>query len=308
VVALAPDEVYVDGTAGCGLDPSFVFNRPIERFDGKAWRELRGSALSGTPHDAFLGAMAVARKGPLWVLAAGDFGQGGVANAILRWKGSTYGPPARRGLSAAQRAALDRAIAANQSPFETPTSWESYRSIVARDDGAVWVVGAEVVATNGGAELQSTPASWFFDGKQWLERPFPPMPALPRFVGSETVSLGEDGSVWAGGDGLFRWDADHWTRVELGFAKPLHVTSVWARNASEIWLVANTKPGGWPPAPLVLHFDGQRLARLVVEAVPGLEAFPSKLAGRGASLWALDRAAVWRRAPATTATGEAQRR
>jgi hypothetical protein len=293
LVARSANEIFVAGTMGCGMDPSYVYNRELERFDGQGWRPLVGSMLPGTPHDQSPGAMAAASRGPLWILASGDSWGGATGNAVLRWQGTSYAPVARHGLGAAERASLARAAASQAAPPPPPKRWESYQAAVARDDGWVWVVGGlhEVVQAGDASDTRVTPASWIYDGVKWSAQPVPPMPALDGREGLMDLSLGEDGSVWAAGGELLEWTAGQWRPVALGWPEPLRVSSVWARNRREVWLVASTVTEAADPSPMVLRFDGTGCRRIGVD---GEAPAVVRVRGRGAALWAISADTVWR--------------
>jgi hypothetical protein len=137
----------------------------------------------------------------------------------------------------------------------------------------------EILAVGGQPEAG---VAWRFDGVAWRRLDLPPVPLLNWVHGvDDTVFLvGNDGVC------LRRRGAGAFERLETGVAAPLW--GVFAVTPSDVWVVGGdaTPRGDAPPAPVLLHFDGDVFEPVALPPVDRTFRAVFKV-------WAADRAHVW---------------
>ena len=289
ILARAANEVYTVGTRTCGHDPSGVTALDLERWDGRAFQVVRSSEPRQDPHVSHVEALAAAPDGPLWGLARGDEWHGPAVGGVFRREKGKWGKAVRFALPS------DWASERTYPParwVDHPTlTYESYVAMAATATGGVWVVGkvrsmAKRLQDKGDDVLHG--AAWRIeaDGRATM--------TVIDDLDLHDVSVAGDGSVWAVGQGLHRFDGKGWSKVPVPLAAPDRLSSVWARSAGDVWMV-NFDKG-------IYHWDGRSIARAPMES--GLE--PRSIRGAGDEVWVVGMFAASRRFPVgAPAPGEA---
>ena len=278
VFARSTAEVYFTGTLGCGLDPSLVSHRALERWDGKAMRSLPSAYLHATPYDSAPGALAAGPTGPLHCIGKGDAESGPPKDGIYRYGKGGWGKPLRFGLP------HDYPAGEPPADWDDATRMESYAALAVNEAGALWVVGKRKAPTADGAGSAVTGLALRLEAGTWTER-------TVDDTSLSDLSIAADGSTWAAGARLWRLAGDAFAPVALGLTGELEVRAVWARSATDVWLVLGetTKRGS---VARVAHFDGARATLVPVDAAGDDE--PARVRGSGDEVWLLGASTAWR--------------
>lgn len=282
VLARSPKEVYFTSTSNCGLDPSLVFQRALERWDGGAMRKVPSAYVHATPHDSVPTRLAAGAKGALVCIGSGDDWSGPPKDGIYRLGPVGWGKALRFGLP------HDYPLGSPPSDWNDATRMESYAALASTEAGAIWIVGKrKAPAESGGDGSTLSGLVLKLEDGRFAERTLDDTSLVD-------VSVGSDGSTWIAGKRLWRLVGDGFERVDLGIAGEHAITSVWARSANDVWLVV-TKETRAGSIARVAHFDGARAVEVTVEGVEPADE-PARVRGNADSVWLVGSTTAYRRA------------
>lgn len=152
------------------------------------------------------------------------------------------------------------------------SAWRAVPSGTTAQLVGVWGSGSrDVWAIGGGASVH-------WDGIAWSPIPVPDATSLSDISGVDASNVWVVGASASTRPLVKRWDGTAWSSVSLGVEEidRLQLTAVWARSASEVWVVGKQDPivhGEEPPGPVVtvvLRWDGAQWSRVPFEATGGL--------------------------------------
>ncbi|HEY3495729.1 MAG TPA: hypothetical protein VGK73_13620 [Polyangiaceae bacterium] len=254
VLARSAAEAYVASDLRCGLDPSGIWPRPLERFDGKTWKAVRVRSPFRDAHESSPDLLAAGGKGPVYVAALGD-----------DW----HGPP-ECGVYELGAKDITASKLCRLPPPEIGGESERIASLVVDGSGTLWVSGAvSSREKEGGA---SKPFLWRRTQGTWHEEPFPD---------SGRLGTSADGSAWLFGKALWLHGATQWERVPFDLPAGVELVDLALNSAKDIWVADNDR---------VLHFDGRRFS-VVPHEEPS---FPfERIYAKDAGVWVRSQFEVW---------------
>jgi hypothetical protein len=258
VAVRSPTEVYVSGLIGCGLDPNRVVSRPIEVFDGKEFRTLRGTSpfqkSEGRSPDVL-----VAGNDSLFVLALGNDWPGPPACAVYEFKRERWSR-----------------LRACPRPLYHPGPVEQFTSLGQDPQGRLWISGRRFPADASEKDTGS-PLLLKQLGKQWHE--------VPIGDTGELVTA-SDGTLWLFGDATWRLDEDSWLKVAA--SHPADASEFAVVGSADHWAISDTR---------IYHYDGQHWTAVVFERPDDQTSSFSHIRASKTQVWVHSPLHVWALVP-----------
>ncbi len=241
VAANSANDVYFSGATKCGLDPNGIFARPIERFDGHAFRDLRTTAAFGDARERSPDVLAVG-AGHTYALALGDDWTGSPRCAVYELHGA--------------RIALIRSC---PEPLRHPIATEEWTDLGVDAEGGLWVSARRTPPNEG----ESTPFLLHWRDTRWTEEG----PA-----DSGILTRGADGTLWLFGSQAWSLAPGDKAWESRPLAVPKDAKGFAVVGPKDIWIAGETG---------MLHYDGLTLTRVPSEVVHGNETVSLVSAGGG---------------------------
>jgi hypothetical protein len=227
VVARSEQEAYVAGDTRCGLDPNGIWLRPLERFDGRGFRDVRGPAPFKDAREQSIAQMLLG-KSSLYLLAAGDEWTGPPLCGVYELK--------------AERTTLLRAC--KQPDPRGDRSNEIFSSLGIDAHGELWI-SAQRLLPGMPDGAPGIPLLLHRRGARWLEEE----PAERGLLRSDA-----HGELWLFAASAWRLTTGGWQKSPLALPRDVRDAAVVAAN--DIWLTT---------AQTVLHYDGDGLRPIPVD-------------------------------------------
>jgi hypothetical protein len=227
VVARSAQEAYVAGDTRCGLDPNGIWLRPLERFDGRGFRDLRGPTPFKDARAQWIAQMVLG-KSSLYLLAAGDEWTGPPQCGVYELRG--------------ERTTLLRAC--KQPDPRGDHSNEIFSSLGIDANGDLWI-SAQRRLPDMPDGAPGIPLLLHRQGARWLEAE----PAEHGLLRSDAR-----GELWLFAANAWRLTPEGWQKSPLALPADLRDAAVVAAN--DFWLTT---------AQTVLHYDGDALRPVAVD-------------------------------------------
>ena len=231
VAANSESDVYFSGTTQCALDPNGIFGRPIERFDGHAFRDLLTTGAFGDARERSPDVLAVG-AGHTYVLALGDDWRGPPMCAVYELHGA-------------------RITEIRRCPevLLHPITAEVLTALGVDAAGGLWVSGRRYPPNDGA----STPLLLHWHDARWTEEG----PA-----DSGTLTRSADGTLWLFGSQAWSLAPSGKAWEASPLAVPKDAKGFAVVGPKDLWIAGDTG---------ILHYDGLTLTRVPSEVVEGSE-------------------------------------
>jgi len=253
VAARSANDVFLGGQTRCGLDPNGIWPRPVERFDGQQFHELRAGATVDDPRQRAPSLFAIDPRSA-YFLALGDDSGGSPECAVYELE-----PTRTTLLRACLTPKLDR-----------PSSSERFLSIGLDRDGTLWVSGQRF--SSNAAHGGGIPFMLHWAGGHWLEGGPPDSGILTRAA---------DGKLWLFGKQPWALASDGWRTRSVPI--PVGAADYAVGDENDVWFA--TESG-------VQHFDGRFLKRVPFDSPPTSSSI-SQIELSAGHLWANSAFFVW---------------
>lgn len=250
-----PDDVFIATHATCGMDPSALVSRPVERFGGASWSP-EGGPFYEEPHDGTIDALAWGGS-TLYGLARGN-DVAGFKCSVGRLDGKQWKPLRR---CEQKTGAVERFTALAVDPEgrpsiagkrETPGGWAGF---VAVFDGKKWTEERTDLSEPSLLSIAADGTLWVSDDASVSRRTaagsFENVPLPPGFIVA-SLSAKSRAEAWMGGSGeLLHIDAAGSERIPVakqteqgspGMVVKAMAGQVWAHDGFSVWDVSRSAP------------------------------------------------------------------
>lgn len=249
--ARSENEAFVVGDTRCGTDPNGIWYRPLEKFDGKNWSTTKVS-FGKDPHDGIPWELA-GNDTELYTLVEGDDWHGPPGCAVHRFGAGAW----------------DKPELACPYPKKAEDRVMMLKNLAVAPDGTRWVVGVVYLDQKPKTGMVWTRGK---GDKAWTEMEVDDLALLG-------VSVAVDGSVWLGGNSLWRKKGASFERLTTTTPQ---VGALFAQSSTRVWLARDGKPFVW--------IDGKELPVAIDAADDAIQ----RIDGAGEHVWASSPMQVWR--------------